>query len=454
MSKLFSFFLTAALLIMATHNADARHHDFDESNNPTVDFGFTDQAEPPSEPLTLWYRKPAIKWETEALPVGNGPLAAMVFGGVDRERIQFNEETVWDGQYTDTHNPEALEALPEVRRLLFEGKNKQASDLANKTMMGIPKKIKSYQPLGDLLLDFPDPQTVANYRRDLDLTTAIARVQYTIDGVEYTREVFASAPDNVLVMRFTADQPGMVGFSARLSRENAKTKAVAPNRLVLHGKLSLDYEAQLVADVTGGSVKTEGGRLVVADADQVTLLLAGATSYNNATDVAGDATARCEATLKAVEGKSFAELREAHLADYQPLFDRVRLDLGVNKRAIRYPTDERLQAMKEGNRDPQLETLYFQFGRYLLISSSRPGFLPANLQGKWNQHYKAPWSSDYHLNINFQMNYWPALSTNMAEMHLPYFDYVDSLVPFGEDTAKKMYGADGWVVHHLSDIYV
>ena len=444
------------LLGMISPHAEARKrkHTADESNNPTVNYKLTKPAAAPSEPFTLWYEKPATDWETQALPVGNGPLAGMVFGGVSQERVQLNEETVWEGAYTDTDNPKALKALPDVRRLLFEGKNEEAKSLAGKTMVGQPKKIKSYQPLADLALDFPDPKTVTDYRRELDLTTAITRVQYTIDGVSFVREVFVSAPDNVLVMRLTASQPGQISFSATLNRDNAKTRKQGSNKLSLLGKLeSVRFEAQVVAEAEGGTVDTKGSKLVVTDADAVTLLVAGATSYVDARDYGANPTKRNDATLEAVAGKSYDQLRSDHLADYQPIFSRVSLDLGQNSKAMKHPTDERLAAVKKGGRDPQLEALYFQYGRYMLISSSRPGTLPANLQGKWNQYYKAPWNSDYHLNINFQMNYWPAMTTNMLEMSLPYFDYVDSLVPFGRETARKMYDADGWVVHHLSDIF-
>ncbi len=457
--------LILALILMTTPIAAARHRtNPEEPNNPTADFEFVKEAAAPAEPMTLWYRRPALWWENEALPVGNGRLAAMVFGGIDHERIQFNEETVWAGKPSDSNNPKALEALPKVRKLLFDGKNQAATDLAAQSMLGVPERIQSYQTLGELFLTLPLPQTqaqnqaqnqnrtVAGYRRELDLTTATTRTQYTVNEVTYHREVFVSAPDQAIVVHLTADRPGMLSFSATLARDGAKTTALAPNRLTLRGKLDIDYEAQLVAKTQGGSVRSENGELVISDADAVTLLLVGATSYNNATDISGDATARCEAVLNAVQGKSFQAIRQAHLDDYTPLFERVKLDLG-HTQATQQPTDVRLQAMKDGGHDPQLEAMYFQFGRYLLISSSRPGTLPANLQGKWCQHYKAPWSSDYHFNINFQMNYWPALSTNLPETHLAYFDYLESLVPFGEKTAQAHYDADGWVVHHLSDIY-
>ena len=424
----------------------------DESYNPTAAAEFVDQASAPKEPLTLWYRKPATKWETEALAIGPGRLGGMVFGGVDRERIQINEESVWDGEYIDRNNPKSLKALPEVQRLLFEGKNKKAKDLAAESMLGVPHRIKSYQTLCDLLFDFPDAKTVANYRRDLDLTTGIARTSYKVDGVTYVREVFISEPDQVIVIRLTSDKSSKIDFTARFDRRDAQTTEGPNNSLILRGKLGVNYEAQLVPRVKGGSVLTKDGKLIISEADEVTLLVNGATSYNHAEDVTGDATARCEKPLKEALEKPYKQLRADHIADHQNLFNRVQLDLGSTD-AIKLPTDERLKAVRRGAHDPQLEALYFQFGRYLLMGSSRPGYLPANLQGKWCQNYNAPWNSDYHFNINFQMNYWPAQITNLSECHLPYFDYVETLVPYGRKTAKAHYGADGWVIHHLSDIF-
>ena len=340
----------------------------DESTNPKADMAFEQDAVAPVEPLTLWYRKPAKKWETEALPVGNGRLAAMVFGGVNNERIQFNEETVWDGVPTDYTNPQALEALPEVQRLLFEGENEKAVAIANKKMLGDPQRVKSYQTLADLLLDFDDADKVSNYRRDLDLTTAINRTQYTIDGVEYIREVFVSEPDQVIVVHIKANKPGSVNFTARLARANATTESGSDNRLILRGKLGVSYEAQLRPLVSGGSVAATDGVLKVSSADEVTLLIVGATSYNSATDISGDATDRCEKYLAAVDGKAYQTIREAHVASHQQLFSRVQLDLGTSD-AVSLPTDERLKLVKQGAFDPQFESLSFQFGRYLLISS-------------------------------------------------------------------------------------
>lgn len=445
-------FVCVAIALILTQCVWAKTPPPDESNNPRADFWFTDEADQPAEPLTLWYRQPATKWETEALPVGNGRLAAMVFGGVDHERVQFNEETVWDGVPRDTNNPAALAALPEVQRLLFAGQNAKATKLAAKTMLGIPSRIKSYQTLGDLFLDFADTETVASYRRDLDLTTAIARVTYRVEDVEFTREVFVSAPDQAIVIHLTADQSNKLSFTVKLKRNDATTELGSRDRLIMRGQLGVQYEAQLLPIVRGGRVTAQNGELVISEANEVTLLLVGATSYNSAKDISGNATARCEATLWAAAEKTYQQLRAAHVADYQQFFERVQLNLGTTD-AVKQPTNERLHAVRKGAHDPQLETLYFQFGRYLLISSSRPGTLPANLQGKWCQHYKAPWNSDYHTNINLQMNYWPAQTCNLSECHLPYFDYLESLVPFGEETAKVHYGARGWVLHHLSDVF-
>ena len=438
--------------MLVTHAAFAVTPAVLEAENPKSQFTFSQAASPPDEPLTLWYRRPATKWETEALPVGNGRLAAMVFGGIDHERIQFNEETVWDGAPGDPTNPQALTALPEVRRLLFAGKNEEAAQLAGDKMMGNPPRVKSYQTLGDLVLELPAATAVTSYRRDLNLDTGVARVSYGVDGVQFTREVFASAPDQVIVIHLQADRRGKINFTATLKRLGATTVTVAPNRLAMRGQLGLKYEAQLQAEVSGGRVSAKDGELKIENANEVTLLLVGATSYKNANDISADATARCEAALKSAAKKTYRQLLSAHLVDHQQLFRRVKLDLGETA-AVKQPTDERLQAVREGATDPQLVTLYFQFGRYLLMGSSRPGSLPANLQGKWCQHYNAPWNSDYHFNINLQMNYWPAEVCNLAECHLPLFDYLESLVPFGEQTARVHYGARGWVVHHLSDIF-
>ncbi len=405
--------------------------------------------------LVLWYQKPAQTW-TDALPVGNGRLGAMVFGGVKQERIQLNEETLWDGGPRDTNNPKALEALPKVQQLLFDDKNEEATQLAGETMLGIPERIKSYQSLGDLFLEFEHDGDPTEYRRELDLDTGIARTTYRHGTVNFSREVFATAVDNLIVIRIESDTVGQLTFDVTMTREqDATVEAIAANILRLDGQCGDDgmhFSAYLQMYFEGGEEQSEGDRLSVRGANAVTLLLAAATSYVNQTDASGNPHALCENYLADIETKSYATIRADHIAEHQSLFQRVDLNLGSTD-AANLPTDERLEAVKAGASDPALITLYFQYGRYLMMGSSRPGCLPANLQGIWNEHMNAPWNSDFHTNINLQMNYWVPEVCNLSECHLPLFDYMDTLVEPGNRTAKIHYGADGWVVHHLSDIW-
>jgi alpha-L-fucosidase 2 len=413
--------------------------------------------QPPSGELVLWYAEPAREW-VEALPVGNGRLGAMVFGGVGQERLQLNEETIWDGYPRDTTNPEAFKALPEVRRLLFEGKNQEATTLAGEALMGRPQRINSYQPLGDLHLRATVPEEVRDYRRSLDLDSGIATVRYHADGVTYTREVFCSAPDQVIVMHLSADQPGSIDASLTLTRpQDAACSSAGADRLILRGQIArahhetgkivgIRFEGHLLAVPQGGRMTNADGTLHIQDADTLTLLVAAATDYRGA-----NPTRTCREHLRAA-AKPYEALRAAHLEDHRRLFRRVEINLGSSDLA-RLSTDERLARVRQGANDPQLVALYFQFGRYLLMGSSRPDCLPANLQGLWNEHLKAPWNSDYHPNINLQMNYWPTEVANLSECHLPLFEYIKSLVPSGRQTAQAHYGCRGWVVHHLSDIF-
>ena len=406
--------------------------------------------------LILWYQKPAEEW-TDALPLGNGRLGAMVFGGVERERIQLNEETLWDGGPRNSNNPKALQALPKVQHLLFDNQNEEATQLASETMHGIPERIKSYQSVGDLFLEFPHGNRVTEYRRELDLDTAVAKTTYRSNDVCFTREVFATAVDNLIVIRIECDTPGQLAFDATMTREqDAAVETIADNLLRLNGQSGddgiLKFSAYLQAQVEGGTVQSEGDRLSVRDANVATLFLAAATSYINQNDASGDPHTLCEDYLTGIEEKSYASILEAHVADHQSLFQRVNLNLGSTD-AEDLPTDARLAAVKDGASDPGLVVLYFQYGRYLLMGSSRPGCLPANLQGVWNEHMDAPWNSDYHTNINLQMNYWIPEVCNLPECHTPLFDYMDTLVEPGNQTAKVHYGADGWVVHHVSDIW-
>jgi len=428
---------------------------------------FVGDAVPPASDLSLWYRRPADAEWVRALPVGNGRLGAMVFGGVVNERLQLNEDTLWAGAPYDPVNPDAREALPEVRRLLAAGQYAEAARLASQKVMAKPLAQMPYETLGDLMLTFPKPDVVENYRRDLDLKTATAHVSYAVGGVTYTREVFSSAPDQVIVVRLTASRPGQISFEARLQTPQRATVDNAPNGdLVMRGNNgdgrgttadgkpltgALRFEARMRVLATGGSRSDAGGGVAVRGADAVTLLIAAATSYRSYADVGGDAAASVAASLGRASAKSIDTLRAAHVRDYQQLFDRVTLDLGSSG-ADANTTDERVRNFARGG-DEALAALYFQYARYLLIASSRAGSQPANLQGIWNDSMSPPWGSKYTININTEMNYWPALSTNLAETMDPLTALVKDLSVTGARTAKEMYGAGGWVAHHNTDIW-
>jgi len=408
--------------------------------------------------LRLWYRQPAAQW-TEALPVGNGRLAAMVFGGVGSERIQINEETVWAGERRDRTNPEGARALPEVRRLLFAGKVLEAEALAEKSIIAVPKRMPPYQPLGDLLLTFRGEGKAEDYVRELDIDAGIARVSYRLDGARFTREVFASAVDQVLVVRLTCDRPGHISFTAALTREqDAKTRVVSPDRIFIEGeaiarddkhaqerKVGVKFCGVAQAVAEGGRTSVDGDKLAVEGANAATLLFAAATDFRHA-----EPAAKCEQYLAAAR-KPYARLLNSHVADHRRLFRRVSFKL--SDPAPDLPTDERLKRVQNGAADTALETLYFQFGRYLLIASSRPGALAANLQGKWNEQLAPPWDSKYTININTEMNYWPAEVCNLSELHGPLFDLIDNARPDGRRVARKLYGARGFVIHHNTDLW-
>jgi alpha-L-fucosidase 2 len=413
----------------------------------------------PAGALQLWYDKPATQW-LEALPIGNGRLGAMVFGGVADERLQLNEDTLYAGGPYDPTNPQAGEALPEARRLIFAGQYKAAHDLIGERMMARPLNQMPYQTLGDLRLHFPDHAGAQDYRRELDLDTAIARVAYRAQGVRFSREIFSSPVDQVIVISLTADRPGQLTFKITMTTpQKATVEAVSPNELLLRGqngdasgiKGALKFQARVRVLTQGGKTTREAGGLVVTQADRALLLVALATSYKNYKDVSGDPEALTAAQVKRAAARSFAQLRAAHLREHQRLFRRVHLDLGTSP-ASALPTDQRLAKFAEGN-DPQLAALYFQYGRYLLISCSRPGTQPANLQGLWNESMAPPWQSKYTININTEMNYWPAETTNLAECHEPLLRLVTELVETGSRTARVHYGAGGWVCHHNTDLW-
>ena len=411
----------------------------------------------PAEPLALWYRRPAQEW-LEALPIGNGRIAAMVFGGVDTERLQLNAGTVWAGGPYTPANPQALAALPEIRRLVFEGKWGEAQALVDAHFLGIPARELQYQTVGSLVLSFPAPDTVSHYCRELDLTTAVSRVEYAQSGVRHVREVFASAPDQAIVMRLTADKPGQVSFSASYDSPQHTTPAVhGADTLALDGisgdaqgiKGAVKFQALARALPEGGHAQSSGGVLTVSNANAVTLLISIGTSYKSDRDVGGDASAQALLPLNAAARKPYAALRQAHIADYRRLFHRVQIDLGHSE-AMKLPTPERVTAFQKGG-DPHLAALHFQYGRYLLISCSRPGGQPATLQGLWNDSLSPPWGSKYTVNINTEMNYWPAAPANLTECYDPLFAMLAELSEAGQTTAKVQYGAGGWVCHHNTD---
>jgi alpha-L-fucosidase 2 len=413
----------------------------------------------PQEPLTLWYTKPAARW-VEALPVGNGRLGAMVFGGIDNERLQLNEGTLWAGGPYDPANPGGKKALPEIQKLIFEGKYRQASGLASKTMMAHPLGQLQYQTAGDLLLSFGPIDKVENYRRDLNLDTAITSVSYTIGGVVYVREVFSTPVDQVIVMRLTADKPGKISFTAGFTTpQQAQVGCENPNTLVVRGvngesqgiKGALRFQVRVRILNQGGNINSAKDTISVVNADSVTILIAAATSYKNYADVSGDPEAITKKQIEDATQKSYKAIYNAHIQEHQRLFRRVQLDLGSTDE-INNPTDQRI-ANSEHTNDPQLAALYFQFGRYLLISCSRAGGQPANLQGLWNNSMTPPWGSKYTININTEMNYWPAEPTNLSECTQPLFAMIKDISKTGVRTAQVTYGAGGWVTHHNTDLW-
>jgi alpha-L-fucosidase 2 len=411
--------------------------------------------------LKLWYKQPAgTTWEN-ALPVGNGRLGAMVYGNVEKETVQLNEHTVWTGSPNRNDNPDALAALPEIRKLVFEGKQKEAEQLAAKTIQSKRSHGQMFQPVGSLQLVFDGHNNYTQYYRELDIEKAVAKTIYTVDDVTYTREILAAIPGQVIAIRLTADKPGRISFTAFFTTQqsNAVVKTTANKELTIAGTTS-DHEGVKgkVKFKSIARLKTEGGMLssndsalTVKNADAVTIYISIATNFNNYKDINGDENKRTEAYLNHAYAKSYAAILNAHVAAYQKYFHRVTLDLGTTE-AASLPTDERLKNFRTAN-DPQLVTLYYQYGRYLLISSSQPGGQPANLQGLWNNRMQPPWDSKYTININAQMNYWPAEKTNLAELHEPFLHMVKEMSEAGQETARTMYGARGWMAHHNTDIW-
>jgi alpha-L-fucosidase 2 len=435
----------------------------------------------PTGEYVLWYDRPAESddaW-TRALPVGNGRLGGMVFGGVDVDRVQLNEESVWSGSPQDADNPAGREALARIRALLFAGQYVEAQRLTYETMVcrgagsgharGADLPYGSYQTLGDLTLTSREagpPGPVEDYVRALDLGRAMATTTFRARGVRWTREVFASHPDRVLVVRLEVDRPGALSFDLALERdEGASTRARAADELVMAGQtpdgrggrgLAFVARARVVVDGGGAVAATDGGDgLAVRSADAATIIVAAATSYDghNPPEYLGrDPEALTARALADAADQPYAALRARHVADHRRLFDRCTLDLGGHERRA-MPTDRRLDAVAGGAFDPDLVATMFAYGRYLLIASSRPGDLAANLQGIWCDGLQAAWNGDYHSNINVQMNYWPAEVTNLAECHEPLFNLIDYMRIPGRRTAEVQYGARGWVTHTITNVW-
>ncbi|MGA3121579.1 MAG: glycoside hydrolase family 95 protein [Polyangiaceae bacterium] len=414
---------------------------------------------PSTSPLRLWYRHAAEEW-TEALPIGTGRLGAMVFGGVDLDTLQLNEETLWSGGPYAPNNPEAKAALPLVRRLIFEGRYREAHDLAEARMMARPLRQMQYETAGELRLVSRPFGPVQDYERELDLDTGIARTRFTSGGVAYVREAFASAVDQVIVVRLSADRPGQIDVEVSLAApQKTDTSVFGDGMLVMRGANEgaegiagcLAFEVRADVDAVGGTRASTPGSISVCGADSVVVRIAAATSFESFRDVSGDPAAKTSGWMSSARRKSFDRLLGDHLVEHQRLFRRVAIDLGVTV-AAGEPTDRRLRDSSRID-DPALAALYFQFGRYLLIACSRPGTQPANLQGLWNDSLTPPWGSKYTININTEMNYWPAEPANLAECVEPLFAMVEDLAETGAETARVHYGARGWMAHHNTDLW-
>ena len=428
------------------------------------------KVSPEAKEMILWYDKPAREAWLDGLFIGNGYMGANVFGRVQNERIALNESTFWSGRPHDYNDPDAYKYFGQIKNLVFEGKFKEAEKLADERFYGKPVAQQAYQPLGDLLLCFKhESDSVKDYYRELDMETGIVKISYTDGDVKMTRELFMSYPDHVMVMKISADTPGRVSVEAGLSSPFAEKTEATDNRLTLSGTWKylpeevswlvakvegpgLGFQTDIVALPEKGTLQATDSTLVIKDANSVTFILTSATSYVNYRDIGGDPAARCEKILAEVKGKDFRTLRNAHLNDFTGLMGRVRLKIG-DPGKNEMPTDKRVAALKAGAYDPDLLAKIFQFGRYMLVSGSREGSEPVNLQARWNQELLPNWGSKYTININTQMNYWPAEVTNLSECTGPLFSLIRDLSENGAQTAKVYYNAGGWVAHHNSDLW-
>ena len=437
---------------------------------PTL-FFLTVSAMSADKPLTLWYRQPANEWRA-GLPVGNGRLGAMVLGGVAQEQIPLNEDTLWDGGPVDLKGINVADHIPEVRRLLFEQKYTEAEELLWKSIGPVNGLHESYfgnfQALGDLQLTFPGHNNFKDYRRALDLETGVATVTYTSGGTRFSREILSSHPDQVIVIHLTADTPGKITFSASLSRpENFTTETIGTDELVMQGRLpgplaatnkpaGMEYMARLKIVTKGGKTSAENSSLKVVEADSATILIAAGTDYlPESPDFRGNPyQEKTKKGLELASQKPFASIRKAHVANHQDLFQRVSLVLPTKDSSLsQLPTDQRLAQFKEKQNDHALTALFFQYGRYLLMSSSRPGSMPANLQGLWTGRLDPSWNGDYHLDLNIQMCYWPVETCNLSECAQPIAPYMKTVAKGGRDVTRVAHDAPGWVAHVCANVF-
>lgn len=408
--------------------------------------------------LKLWYNRPAANWN-EALPIGNGRLGAMVFGEPAKEQLQLNEETVWSGGPNSNITSASGAAVPALRKLIFEGKFEEAQALADVEMF--PKKNSGmiYQPVGNLFLNFEGHEKATNYYRDLNIEKAVATVTYELEGVQYKREIFSSFSDQVMIVRLTANKPGKISFSTTMDSPQSGKLRTEKGKLIYAGitadhegeKGQIKFESQVKTIAEGGKITLEDNTWTVNNANAATVYVSIATNFKNYKDISGNAGLKASSFLDAAIKKKYVQALDSHIKFYKQYFDRVKFNIGVNE-AVNKPTDLRIAEFAKTN-DPHLTALYFQFGRYLLISSSQPGNQPPTLQGIWNDRMDAPWDSKYTININTEMNYWPAEVTNLSELHDPLFKMLKDLSVTGQETAKVMYGARGWVTHHNTDLW-
>lgn len=407
--------------------------------------------------LKLWYQQPASSWN-EALPVGNGRLGAMIFGAPEKERIQLNEETVWSGGPNNNTNPAIKQVLKQITKLFFEEKYVEAEKLALEKVIS-PNSGMKYQTVGNLWIDFPGHEKVNEYKRDLNIENAIASIQYELNGVHYKREIFSSFTDQVIIVRLTSDQPGkiscIVGMDCPLrSKINVLEHTIDLSGITddhegILGQIRFNALVKPVCD--GGEVSVSDQKISIEKANSATIYISIGTNFKNYKDINANAFEKANTIIQKAVTVDYTVAKNNHVAAYQKYFNRVKLNLGTSA-ASNLPTNERLSAFKEGF-DPELVTLFFQFGRYLLISSSQPGTQPANLQGIWNERVSPPWDSKYTTNINAEMNYWPAELTNLSELHEPFLKMAQELSKSGQETAREIYGARGWVLHHNTDIW-